>query len=133
MPVESYRDLLVWQKGMDLTVMLYTLSRHFPREEVYGLVSQLTRCAASVPANIAEGKVRSSARDFAHFLAIARGSLVEAETYLLLAIRLGYITDDQARPAFNLASEIGKMLLSLRRKLLGEKPAASPIVSALAS
>ncbi|MFZ4694257.1 MAG: four helix bundle protein [Verrucomicrobiia bacterium] len=133
MPIESYRDLLVWQKGMDLTVMLYNLSRRFPREEIYDLVSQLTRCAALVPANIAEGKARSSARDFAHFLAIARGSLVEAETYLLLAIRLGCITDIQACPAFDLASEVGKMRLSLRRKLLEEKPAASPIVSAPAS
>lgn len=129
MPIESYRDLVVWQKGMDLAVALYALSRCFPREEIYGLASQLTRCTASVPANIAEGKARSSAREFAHFLAIARGSLVEAETYLLLAVRLGYLTDVQVRSVLDLASEVGKMLLSLRRKLLGEKPAASPIVS----
>jgi four helix bundle protein len=118
MEIKSHRDLVVWQKAMDLAVEIYRLVKNLPREETYGLVSQMTRAAASVPANIAEGHARGTARDYANFLAIARGSLVELETYLLLAVRIGYLQRPQAQVAEGLAAEACKMLNSLRRKLL---------------
>ena len=116
--LRSHRDLIVWRKAMDFVVEVHRLTAGFPRVELYRLTSQLLRAAASVPANIAEGNARSSRRDYAHFLSIAKGSLVEAETYLLLAERLGYSTRIELRPALGLSVEIGKMLTALRRRLL---------------
>ncbi len=116
--IESHRDLVVWQKAMDLAVLTYEITRAFPRSELYGLSSQLTRAAASVPANIAEGRTRSTSRDYAHFLHIARGSLAEVETFIELAVRLGYVTEALAEKAFGLADEIGRMLLALQRRLV---------------
>ncbi len=79
--VQSHRDLKVWRKAMDLAVEIYRLTARFPRSETYRLVAQITRAAASVPANIAEGHARATRRDFANFVAIAKGSLMEAETF----------------------------------------------------
>lgn len=115
--IGSHRDLIVWQKAMDLVVLVYELSRQFPKTEEYRLTSQLTRAIVSVPANIAEGKERSTARDFANFLAIAKGSLMEAETLLMVAIRLGYLSDDRANPALDLLTEVSKMLTVLRKRI----------------
>lgn len=103
---------------MDLAEASYKLAAKFPPSEAYRLVSQLTRSAASVPANIAEGHARSSRRDFANFLAVAKGSLMEAETFLTVAVRLKYVTATETGPAFSLITEISKMLTSLRAKLL---------------
>ena len=89
--IESHRDLLVWQKAMDLAVQIYRLASLFPQNEIYRLTSQITRAAASVPANIAEGHTRGSRKDYAHFLVIAKGSLMETETFLMLSVRLSYI------------------------------------------
>jgi four helix bundle protein len=116
--IESHRDLLVWQKAMELAVHTYKLAGQFPARETYGLVAQVTRAAASVPANIAEGHARGSKKDYANFLAIAKGSLMETETFLTLAVRLGYLSSDQAAPAMQLITEISKMLTSIRRKVL---------------
>jgi len=116
--IDSHRDLIVWQKAMDLAEASYKLASKFPASETYRLVSQLTRAAASVPANIAEGHARSSRRDFANFLAVAKGSLMEAETFLTPAVRLKYVTATETGPAFSLITEISKMLTSLRAKLL---------------
>lgn len=80
--IGSHRDLIVWQKAMDLVVEVYRLSQAFPKTETYRLVAQVTRAAASVPANIAEGNARGSGREYAHFLGIAKGSLMETETFL---------------------------------------------------
>ena len=96
--IESHRDLLVWQKAMDLTVLVYRLSGKFPPHETYRLVAQITRSAASVPANIAEGHARATKRDYSNFLAIAKGSLMETETFVMLSVRLGYITQVDAQP-----------------------------------
>ena len=115
--IASHRDLIVWRKAMDLVVVVYSLSDRFPRREDYRLTAQLTRAIASVPANIAEGNARSSAREYAHFLSISKGSLMEAETFLFLAVRLGYVSMDDAKPALDLIVEISKMLTSLRRRL----------------
>lgn len=117
MAVGSHRDLLVWRKAMDLTVQVYRVSERFPRHELYRLTSQLTRAAASVPANIAEGNGRGTRRDYANFVSIAKGSLNESETFLLLAARLGYISEPQAAPTLALMTEIGKMLTALRAGL----------------
>ncbi len=114
----SHRELLVWQKSMDMAVQVYRLTARFPKSELYRLTSQVTRAAASVPANIAEGNGRGSRREYAHFLAIAKGSLNETETFLFLAIRLGYLRENEAAPTLFLITEIGKMLTALRARLV---------------
>lgn len=116
--IDSHRDLVVWQKAMDMVVQVYRLAAQFPAYENYRLVAQLTRAAASVPANIAEGNGRGSPRDYAHFIAIAKGSLMETETFLMLAVRLSYLTDADAGPTLALITEISKMLTTLRHRLL---------------
>jgi four helix bundle protein len=113
----SHRELMVWQKSMDMTVQVYRLTTRFPHSEQYRLTSQATRAAASVPANIAEGNGRGSRRDYANFLAIAKGSLNETETFLLVAMRLGYLNEHEALPTLRLITEIGKMLTTLRARL----------------
>jgi four helix bundle protein len=85
----NFRELLVWQKSMELTTQVYELSKQFPKTEQYGLTSQIRRCAVSIPSNIAEGAGRDTKPQFAHFLAIAQGSAFELETQLLLTERLG--------------------------------------------
>lgn len=116
--VESFKDLVVWQKAMDLATVVYALTKAFPRSEEYRMTSQLTRSIVSVPANIAEGHGRSTARDYAHFIHIARGSLAESATYLLLAVRLGYLTDDATAEALTLIDAVGRMLTALRKSLM---------------
>jgi four helix bundle protein len=88
--IQSHRDLIVWQKSMHLVETVYSLAKEFPEDERYRLVHQTTRAAVSVPANIAEGHARGTRRDYAHFVSIARGSLMELETYVMIAERLGY-------------------------------------------
>ena len=94
--IQSYRDLIVWQKAMDLAVQIYSLTARFPKDERFRLVDQLTRAVVSVPANIAEGYARDSPKDYARFLAIARGSLAETETFVLLAVRLDFVRQQDA-------------------------------------
>ena len=113
----GYRDLAVWNKGMDLATLVYAVSKHLPKEEQFRLTSQLLRAAASVPANLAEGYQRSTRRDYANFVSIARGSLAETETFLLLAERAGLLSPDRTRPALALAEEVSRMLTRLRLKL----------------
>lgn len=105
--------MLVWQKGMDLAAEVYRLSRHWPKEEMYGFTSQARRAAASIPANIAEGYGRQSRASYAQFLKIARGSLKELETHLLLAERVDLTPPGNCTEALALAGELGKMLGSL--------------------
>jgi len=116
--IASHRDLQVWQMAMDLVVEVYRLSARFPADERYRLTAQITRAAASVPANIAEGNARSTRRDYASFLSVAKGSLMETETFLLLAIRFGYIPEPAAAPTLLLITRVSKMLTSLRSRLL---------------
>lgn len=104
--------------AMDMAERVYSLSARFPSNETYRLGMQITRAAASVPANIAEGNARGSRKDYANFLAIAKGSLMETETFLMLALRLKYLTEDEARPVFALITDLSKMLTSLRTRLL---------------
>jgi four helix bundle protein len=114
----SHRELTVWQKAMDVAVQVYRLTERFPRSEMYRLTSQITRAAASIPANIAEGNGRASRRDYANFLSIAKGSLNETETFLFLAMRLGYLREQETAPTLRLITEVGKMLTSLRARLI---------------
>ena len=115
--IQSYRDLQVWQRAMDLAVTTYKLTADYPRDELYGLVSQSRRAATSIAANIAEGYGRSSKPAYLNFLRIAQGSLKELETHVLLAARLGLISEDSMEPALAQADELGRMLRGLIVKL----------------
>jgi four helix bundle protein len=112
-----YRELVVWRKAMDLAKEAYRLAPLLPREETYGMRSQITRAAISVPANIAEGWTRESEKERAQFLAIAQGSLAETETFLTLCEEIGWFPEEQTADARSLITEVGKMLSTLRRKL----------------
>ena len=115
--LESYRDLKVWQKAIDMVVDCYKLSQDFPKHEIYGLTSQLRRAAVSVPANIAEGYGLGSRKEYLQFLAIAQGSLKEVETHLIITQRLEYMTQTQLKTILARTEELGKMLGSLIRTL----------------
>ena len=115
--VASHRDLIVLQKAMDLAVLIYQLAAKLPSAETYRLVAQMTRAAASVPANVAEGNARASRRDYANFLAIAKGSLMETETFVMLAVRLKYVSHQEV--VLVLITEVSKMLTALRSRLVG--------------
>ncbi len=117
-PVESYRDLVVWQKAMALAEDIYRLSHSFPTQEQFGMTSQLRRAAVSVAANLAEGHARATRKDFVHFVSIAKGSLAEVETYLILASRLHFSEKEQLTPIWLLAQEVGRMLTTLHHRLI---------------
>src|SRR5581483_7522343 len=109
MAVQNYRDLVVWQRAMDLAEAIYGISRGFPKEELYGLTNQVRRAAVSVPSNIAEGQGRGSTREFVQFLHIANGSRQELETQLILAQRLNYIREQELEPLLALSEEVGRI------------------------
>ena len=117
MKVQSYRELKVWQLAMDLAEQCYLMTRKFPKEELFGLTSQIRRAAASVPANIAEGQGRRSTKEFLHHLSIARGSLMEVETHLLLSHRVGLLNQEALGRLLTMAEEISRMLSGLRDAL----------------
>ncbi len=117
MSIHSYRDLSVWQKAMRLAAEAYRLAKLLPKAEEYRLTSQLLRAAASVPANIAEGRARGTRKDYAHFVSIARGSLAETETILLLLIEVDLLTSERVQTALELCSEVGRMLNGLLARL----------------
>jgi len=109
----SFRDLRVWQDAMDLVIEIYRTTETFPKQELYGLASQMQRAAVSVPSNIAEGKGRLTDRDRAHFFSQARGSVLELETQVEIAKRLNYISDTAACALLDRLSGVGRMLSSL--------------------
>ena len=109
---QSFRELQVWQKAMQLTVAIYQLTRSFPREELYGLTGQLRRAAVSVPSNIAEGHGRLSNREFTQFMSVARGSVCELQTQLEIARSLGFGTLKAIEEAERLSHEVGKMIFA---------------------
>lgn len=113
MSVKSYRDLVVWQKAMDLAVAIHPIALSFPKAELFGLTAQLNRAAVSVPSNIAEGQGRRTTGDFIHFLSIARGSLNEVETQVTLASRYDYISDTVHDHLLEVSAEVGRMLNGL--------------------
>ena len=113
--IESYSDLIVWQKSITMVTSVYELVKTFPTDERFGLTSQIKRCSVSIPSNIAEGWGRSSSKSFAQFLRIAKGSLYELETQILIGKNLKYIID--SNEIDSLIIEISKMLNSLIKKL----------------
>ena len=113
--MKSFRELEVWKRSMELTDRIYDLVGNLPKEERFALGDQLRRAVVSIPSNIAEGFGRDTHKDFAHFLAQARGSLYEVDTQVEIAIRRGFVEKDQKM--FDLMNEISKMLASLSRRL----------------
>jgi len=121
----NHRDLAVWQKSMALAVSVHALSKQMPREEMFGLISQMRRAAVSVPSNTAEGAARHTTKEFLAFLYIARGSLAELETQLRLSREIGYLPDDLVSPALASTDEVGRLLTAviagLKRRLAQSK------------
>ena len=108
--VQSYRDLIIWQRGMSLAKRVYELPAVFPGEEKYGLIAQLRRAAVSVPSNIAEGQARRSTAEFRQFLSHALGSLAEVDTQIRLGMLLGFCTEVQAEPVLSEIAELRAMI-----------------------
>ena len=114
---QSYKDLNVWQKGIELAKLIYTLTARFPTEEKFGLVSQMRRATVSIPSNIAEGQARHTTGEFIQFISHAEGSVAELNTQLILAVELGFSASEPAAPAAELMEPLRRMLNGLRRKL----------------
>jgi len=115
--MKNFKELIVWQVGFEITQLCYSLVKLFPKEEKYGLVSQVTRAAYSIPSNIAEGSSRKSAREYAHFLEIALGSAFELETQLLLAESLGFCNVNDTKSILCKVDQEQKMLIAFIKKL----------------
>ncbi len=115
--MKTYKELIVWQKAVEFVTTIYSVTKKFPKEEIYGLTNQIRRSAVSVPSNIAEGFGRNSKNEFKHFLQIAIGSLFELQTQLEIAKNLEFISDEEFDKVFSLTREIEAMLSSLIRKL----------------
>lgn len=111
--LQSYQDLRVWQQGMELAAACYEMTRQFPKEERYGMVSQIRRSAVSVPANITEGYGRGSRGEYLQFLQIAQGSLYELETHLLLSKRVNLISAESVVSPLAMCTEVSKLLRAL--------------------
>jgi four helix bundle protein len=119
MSLSSYRELRVWQFGMELAEGCYRLTRAFPRDEIFGITSQIRRAAVSVPANIAEGYGRKNRGEYVQFLYVAQGSLNELETHLLLCVRIELTTQEAIAPLILLCQDMAKMIGALIRSLQG--------------
>ena len=115
--VKSYKDLIVWQKAMDMTESLYRIVKKLPKEETYALSDQMRRAAISIPSNIAEGFGRNSMKEYPQFLYIANGSVCELETQLMLCVRVNYLKENEIQPIMSLLSEIGKIIMTITKKL----------------
>jgi len=114
---QSFKDLIVWQKGIDLAKLVYNLTATFPGEEKFGLVSQMRRAAVSIPSNIAEGQVPHTTGEFVQFISHAEGSVGELETQLILSVELGFCAKSKVIGSYEILEEIRRMLNALRRKL----------------
>ena len=117
MTVQSYEDLTAWQKGIELVGRIYTATGAFPRSEIFGIVSQMRRAAASVPSNIAEGQGRLTTGEFRHFVGIARGSLQELETHLYVARRVRYVNEEEFRALLGDTKEVIRIVNGLLNSL----------------
>lgn len=120
MQIRDHKDLLVWQRAMDLVVESYKIAESFPDREKYGLTSQLQKAAVSVPANIAEGHSRKSTGAFLNHLGIASGSIAELETHIEIGVRLKYVQQQKVDAALDLLAEVRRMLEGLRKSLKRE-------------
>lgn len=112
--MRGHKDLIAWQKAMSLVTEVYSITRTFPKDELYGLVSQLRRAAVSVPSNLAEGYSRNSKNELHHFVGQARGSLAEVETQVEIAENLNYINSEVSSNLLSKVDEVGRLLTGLR-------------------
>jgi four helix bundle protein len=117
MIIRNYRDLVAWQRAMDLVAEVYRVTQSFPKDEVYALTAQMRRAAVSVPSNIAEGQGRGNPKELVHFSRIAHGSLCELETQLLIAERLSYMAPDKTGALLRQTIEVGRLLNGLIKSL----------------
>ena len=117
MKVQSHRDLIVWQRAIELTVAIYEITSSFPREEIFGLTSQMRRAGVSIASNIAEGYGRTSTGEYRQFLGMARGSNLELQTQIVVARKLGFGDPHKLDVAESMSSEVSKMLVSIMSKL----------------
>jgi four helix bundle protein len=117
MSFQTYRNLEVWQKAMDLVVVCYEMTKGFPKSETYGLAAQLQRAAVSIPASIAEGRERRHKKEFLQHLGIAYGSLAELETHVQIAERLNYVDGNRLKQVLDTTAEVGRMINGLRKSL----------------
>lgn len=117
MGVANYRELRVWQSGVQLALDVYRLTAKFPKQEVYGLTSQMQRAAVSVSANIAEGACRDSTKEYLRFIAISLGSLAELQTFLQIVRGLNYVNDSELEPIESASESLARMLRSMQRSL----------------
>src|SRR5438128_12491384 len=117
MKTRSYKDLIVWQKGIALAKIVYRLTQNLPPEEKFGLVSQMRRAAVSIPSNITEGQARHTTGEFIQFISHAEGSVAELDAQLILATELHFCSVDDVQPASELTEDLRRMLNGLRRKL----------------
>jgi four helix bundle protein len=116
--IQSYKDLMIWQKGIQIVVLTYKLAKSFPQEELYALTSQIKRASVSIPSNIAEGYGRNTEKSFSHFIDISRGSLFELETQLLIAKELDFIVDYELYEKVNtLIHEESKMINAFSKSI----------------
>lgn len=118
MTANSFRDLRVWQAGMDLVETVYRLSESFTAKEMYGLTNQMRRCAVSIPSNIAEGHTREHSKEYLHHIPIAQASLAELQTQLEIAARLRYLSDEELSAALDQAVSLSRQLYALRNALM---------------
>jgi S23 ribosomal protein. len=115
--IESYKDLEAWRLAVQATKAVYRLSERFPTEERFGLISQIRRASVSIPSNIAEGWGRQSTQDYVRFLRMARGSIFEVETQIVLARELGFVADEQTTEADSILKDAGRVLAGLIRSI----------------
>ena len=116
--IKTFKDLVVWQEGMNLVEMIYLQTKPFPKEEMYGLTNQIRRAAMSIPANIAEGNGRKNRKEYLHFLSIANGSKTELETHLLIAKRLNFLSQEAFEQLQAQQQLVGRLLSALRKSLV---------------
>lgn len=123
--IKTHKDLLVWKKSIDLVEQIYTFTKQFPKEELYGITNQMRRCAVSIPANIAEGSGRKNKAEFIQFLHIALGSASELETHLIISQRIGFLSSNSYDEIMNALNEIIKMICGLINSLNSLNPTRS--------
>jgi len=117
MKIKSYKDLNIWKRSIVVVEDIYKITKNFPKEEIYGLTSQLRRSAVSIPSNVAEGFARFHNKEYRQFLFISLGSCAELSTQIIIALRLGYFENKEANQLLNEIDEVSKMTMSLIKKL----------------
>ncbi len=114
--MRTHKDLKVWQKSIEFVEYIYTITNDFPKDELYGLTSQMRRCAVSVPSNIAEGSARNHNKEFIQFLYVSLGSLSELETQLIIAVKIGYLSEFNEKEMHEIRKMLQGLILNIKRK-----------------